>query len=808
MNRFLPLVPLFLMFAALACSPGWAGTPYLQAVGAPPVCTSLAWRSWYVKLLHYRLAECPVSRAATFYFSDAGNDITGDGSQGNPWKSIAKAQKVLDASSGNVALLFKRGDVWQETATYTLPILSGATPGSAAVTVSPTVTSSFPVIGQTVTLNGGSAETLPIQSYGLVNGVETFHFSRGMANAGHTAVQLTLFSGLYLAQPNVTIGAWGDGTRKPIFSAFADRFPASRFAGAATRGDGYTRTWSQVDANTVGWVREVGDVINVYRRLASVAQVDATPGSWYQDLTTHIVYVHAPDDLILNTAGRDFEAVPVNNAIAVFVSDVDGTRLDGIRIDGYGCAYNNTLDPSSARAYGIKGTVEGAHACVVSNCETYFDHNHGIGVLGNFSGGLITYFQCKAGWDTAPDAPFVSYHPHGGQETIVHECECPGVVAPSGLQPMGYSPFPYQTYVPPYTEHTGSVTIRYYKPGRPFLSVRAPSGTEPFTPGMSLMLTGGTPETLTVQSYDAVSGTLTFNANIVNSGHTAFAYASGPLSGALVTCTSALSILYGCRNQPGPYQSLAPFGAPLSPPQWTDLADCRAWNVGEQFSVRTPGALDVNSLISVLTPSAQTSSAVTLTSPNPSLAVPQPGAFVTLTGGPAPSERIQIAGYSNGMVTFATTIAGVGRTEIQYAVGPNASDIQANFSPFGQPFYSAIINGRFEGAETYVSPNAGDSQGFPCPSATNVYLNCTFVDDWSQVSSPNSLRLRTVLFFVFCRVCFERLLLPVSLARRRPGHSRPDLRSHEIRDAFGSESRRLPFFGGLRAGRDSPRRGK
>ncbi len=104
---------------------------------------------------------------------------------------------------------------------------------------------------------------------------------------------------------------------------------------------------------------------------------------------------------------------------------------------------------------------------------------------------------------------------------------------------------------------------------------------------------------------------------------------------------------------------------------------------------------------------------------------------------------LQVSGYSSGTVTFATPIAGAGRTSIQYAVGPSASTSVAYFSPFAQPVYSAIINGRFEGSETYIAPNSNDSPGIPCPSISNVYLNCTFVEDWSPVSSPNVPRIRT-----------------------------------------------------------------
>ena len=69
------------------------------------------------------LCSLPIlGNAATYnyYFSDdaagntAGNDSTGDGSIGNPWKTLAKAKAQIDtAGSGDtVNLYFDRGDTW------------------------------------------------------------------------------------------------------------------------------------------------------------------------------------------------------------------------------------------------------------------------------------------------------------------------------------------------------------------------------------------------------------------------------------------------------------------------------------------------------------------------------------------------------------------------------------------------------------------------------------------------------------------------------------------------------------------------
>lgn len=91
------------------------GTSYSTLVGSPPSMLTYDWVRWYHKLVRQRIAECPLARATTYYFSQSGDDSTGDGSIATPWKTIAKAQAVHDAGSGNVALLFKRGDEWRET---------------------------------------------------------------------------------------------------------------------------------------------------------------------------------------------------------------------------------------------------------------------------------------------------------------------------------------------------------------------------------------------------------------------------------------------------------------------------------------------------------------------------------------------------------------------------------------------------------------------------------------------------------------------------------------------------------------------
>ncbi|MBL9032466.1 MAG: hypothetical protein JNM80_12275 [Phycisphaerae bacterium] len=99
---------------AIALAAGLASVPMARGQAEMPLVTSSAWRGWYAAELASRLAACPRERGTTYYFSQSGDDQTGDGTAASPWKSLAKARQVLSASAGDIALLFRRGDVWRE----------------------------------------------------------------------------------------------------------------------------------------------------------------------------------------------------------------------------------------------------------------------------------------------------------------------------------------------------------------------------------------------------------------------------------------------------------------------------------------------------------------------------------------------------------------------------------------------------------------------------------------------------------------------------------------------------------------------
>lgn len=106
------------------------GVVYTSLVGAPPDPRTRAFRDWKDALIAARIAEIEVARAATYHYSQSGDDTTGDGSIGNPWKSIAKANAQISAGSGDEAHLFRRGDVWEETVGVVVTNRNGITIGA------------------------------------------------------------------------------------------------------------------------------------------------------------------------------------------------------------------------------------------------------------------------------------------------------------------------------------------------------------------------------------------------------------------------------------------------------------------------------------------------------------------------------------------------------------------------------------------------------------------------------------------------------------------------------------------------------
>ena len=77
-----------------------------------------SWTNWANNRRLQFESNSPSSRGTTYYFSQAGDDTTGDGSIGNPWQTRARAITETNAfsagESADLRLRFRRGDTWNE----------------------------------------------------------------------------------------------------------------------------------------------------------------------------------------------------------------------------------------------------------------------------------------------------------------------------------------------------------------------------------------------------------------------------------------------------------------------------------------------------------------------------------------------------------------------------------------------------------------------------------------------------------------------------------------------------------------------
>ncbi len=238
--------------------------------------------------------------------------------------------------------------------------------------------------------------------------------------------------GLLVNQTNVTVDDYGtQSLRKPLLSAFA----ATYTAGSWTLTAAQTNTYEQAETNTVAWIREEHDINPnyVYRKMTSIATVEATAGSWWWDSVAQKIYIHPFENRNPSSDNHLYEAVYNNAVKGISTTDVDNVRLHNLRVDGYGC---NTADLSGTTpTYNIHHGQTGSHAIVITGCEAYYGNNHNIGQNATGAGGIVTMIGCKTGYTNITGTDLVVYSSLGGQEAIYHECESMGGKLPIGAQP-------------------------------------------------------------------------------------------------------------------------------------------------------------------------------------------------------------------------------------------------------------------------------------------------------------------------------------------------------------------------------------
>lgn len=892
------------MQAVFLSVPAQAGTGYASTpAGPPPVATSLAWKTWFNRLLNFRLTETPLARGTTYYFSQRGDNAVGDGIHngypfgtltncswdsgtkvltktgafaayvwqigdtiyinggtgivagsyyiasrssndaivlessigataadigvsGGWWKTIAKAQTVLDAagSTADIALLFKNGDLWKETVSTTYPITSGGATTTIQLTAGgslygETYPSCVPVTAN-VSLTGGTTETRTVTSYSPVTGILVISGTNGTT---HTNITFTAPVGLNInAKSGVTVGAFGRSLngRKPEFTCWNTPFNVTTAAkltnvGAQTAvtwasggstitktgafaayswvagdtititggtavtpgvytiasktnsdtivlsssigtsasdvtfssaGRPYVWTYTLAETNTVAWFREDHEVGNIYRQMTSITQVEATKGSWWQDSTTNILYIHPLGDQALKTTGGSFSSAGhayqtcyANAVTGIWILNADGTRISGLRIDGYGLTGASVNNQAASPAC-IKGDISGTQCALVSDCEIYFSFRHAIAILGSSSGGIITYYRVQFGWGTfAGDN--VTYALYGGQETIHYECLCVGSSLPIGLQPnstggSGSPVISHSTYLQITSGNWSGTTVTI---GGVLANVPLPQ----LTAGRTVNLQGGTPQTLTISSYNSGTGLLTFTGSMNGTTHTY-------INPALYQCN--LFVAYGCTIKKGPFQPSQMFTSPANAVQWTtgNLINARCFIVNCRFEARNLNDDDKNYQYYPLSSATVNTTSATLTTAQSGTLAPIANCVVQLGGGTEPPENVLVLSYvaGTGVITLhaGSPIQGTARTWVRIPITSSslgtvslASNLphgDACGDANGVNLYDCVTMNCYMEYRWLFAPNPGGGTFLNVGKAQGGFLiNCILLVDYTDGTS-------------------------------------------------------------------------
>lgn len=287
---------------------------------------------------------------------------------------------------------------------------------------------------------GAGTQALPYQTLAkaqtLLAANVRLRFRRGDIFYGYPAAGV---AALEINVPHVTVDDYGPSAySKPQFSRFNTPYTASNWS--LTAGTANGRCWQAAENATISWLREQGVINAIYRKMSSTASVDATPGSWWQDTTAHLIYVNPNGNTVAaanpSVGYRYFEGVTANTNAAIrygFTASSDDIWIQNIRMDGW------TANIADNGGDGIHGYNSGTDACYMRGVDVYYCDRHCVVNTAptGTTGGITTLVQCKYGWTTSPTSASNTalYAPLGGQEAVWQECESWGDMLPTGATP-------------------------------------------------------------------------------------------------------------------------------------------------------------------------------------------------------------------------------------------------------------------------------------------------------------------------------------------------------------------------------------
>lgn len=410
------------------------GNPIETGLGDPPAPYKSSWKTWYdARRNAYIAAARDATVGATLYFSySTGDDGTGNGTQGNPYKTLdalntaANALVALNWASG-IELKLKCGDTF---------------PGG-------------------ISIDSGSLGAWKISSYGVGNKpIISKWTSTGYLDADNAWTNDSGNLWYKTSNPAREIG-WIRLVSDPYnpfkyctssanvaltpYSFYQERSSATFTADAST--EKLTSTAHGLNNGDIVYFSTTGTIPGslsvqtsyyVVNKAVNDFQISNTSGGSAINITsagsgTHTWY--KAGKLWLNPgAGNDpntvdYEVVADRNRSAN-PADVDGgisirekasgtVYIDNIVVDGHGA---DTGTDVARTSYGIGLEIHTSAVAVLNNVESYYNGRHNIARTTANSGGVFVVVGAKTGFGTIDNTQYVDYQSSGLGEGIFHNC--------------------------------------------------------------------------------------------------------------------------------------------------------------------------------------------------------------------------------------------------------------------------------------------------------------------------------------------------------------------------------------------------
>jgi hypothetical protein len=339
----------------------------------------LEWAERIESVLRAMLAaSASAAYDTTIYWDpELGDDLNSGETENDPVQTEVAVRNIIDGTSGTIRLRLRRGRDYHS--------MSGVTWTTDHYTV--------------ILIDGRDCR---IDLYGDVENISTyFHAALPMVGGG--------------------LSNWvKDGSNPSYYYDLTGHFPSGISTPASTVDRVYYHNTTEESGQ--------GSVSTLLTRQTSLANCNATPGSFYWDAGNQWVYVHTATS---SNPGDDYWAVP-SNILSMFriencngYVDLSGGWLQAYDAEGYG--FGHALNDTNSHAYFISSGATGSNLVIAANFLTAYGSAHGTASWGSFeiNGGSTVFIgaRCRRSIDHSGGNNFINFYAYSANnEGLAIDC--------------------------------------------------------------------------------------------------------------------------------------------------------------------------------------------------------------------------------------------------------------------------------------------------------------------------------------------------------------------------------------------------